>query len=83
MEFTIGFFTGVIIGFLLCAAVLVREEKKWMRRIYKKAYQDARKDIEEENDRERLNDSGLKGRKPETERTACRDGSKEQVDTCR
>ena len=36
-----------------------------MRRIYKKAYQDVRKDIEEENDRERFNDSGLKGRKPE------------------
>lgn len=83
MEFTIGIFTGFIIGFLFCAAVLVREEKKWMRRIYKKAYQDARKDIEEENDRERFNDSGLKGRKPEAERTACGAGSKEQVDTGR
>lgn len=77
MEFTIGFFTGLIIGFLSCAAVLVREEKKWMRRIYKKAYQDARKDVEEENDRERSKDSGLERGKPEAERTACRDGSKE------
>lgn len=76
MEFTIGIFTGFIIGFLFCAAVLVREEKKWMRRIYKKAYQDVRKDIEEENDRERLNDSGFEGGEPEAERTACREGSK-------
>ena len=79
MEFTIGIFTG----FIFCAAVLVREEKKWMRRIYKKAYQDARKDIEEENARERLNDSGFEGSEPEAERTACGAGSKEQVDTGR
>ena len=76
MEFTIGLDIGFIVGFIVCAAVLVREEKNWLRRIYKKAYQDARKDIEEENDRERFNDSGLKGRKPEAERTAYGAGSK-------
>lgn len=75
MEFELGLYIGTIAGFLICAAVLVKEEKNWLRRIYKKAYRDVRKNIEEENDRERFNDSGLKGRKPETERTACGAGS--------
>lgn len=52
MEFELGLYIGIIAGFLICAAVLVKEEKNWLRRIYKKAYRDARKDIEEENDRE-------------------------------
>lgn len=66
MEFTIGIFIGFIMGFLICAAVLVKEEKNWLRRIYKKAYRDARKDIEE-NDRERFNDSGLEEGEPEAD----------------
>ena len=62
MEFELGLDIGFIVGFIVCAAVLVREEKNWLRRIYKKAYQDARKDIEEENDRERFNYTRSSGR---------------------